>query len=64
MGKSTVGFINPVLYQIPFAMNDIVNYTNYGCDFQGFPATQGWDAFTGLGSPRFDKLLEVFMALP
>ena len=40
-GKPTVGFINPVLYKNAFAMNDILNGTNEGCDFQGFPATKG-----------------------
>jgi tripeptidyl-peptidase-1 len=42
-GKSPVGFINPVLYSHPSAMNDIVGGTNPGCGTQGFEAVEGWD---------------------
>ena len=30
---------------------------NPGCGTNGFPATVGWDAVTGLGTPNFDLLL-------
>jgi tripeptidyl-peptidase-1 len=40
-GKSTVGFINPVLYKNADAMTDIIGGENDGCDFQGFPAVKG-----------------------
>jgi len=29
----------------------------------GFSAVKGWDPVTGLGTPDYDKLLSVFMAL-
>lgn len=40
-GKSTVGFINPVLYANPHVLNDITNGTNAGCDTYGFAAIEG-----------------------
>ncbi|KAJ7727170.1 putative alkaline serine protease AorO [Mycena olivaceomarginata] len=52
VGNRTVGFVNPVLG------------TNPGCGTEGFNATKGWDPVTGLGSPDYEKLLKVFMALP
>jgi tripeptidyl-peptidase I len=63
-GKSRVGFINPTLYQNPQAFTDITTGSNPGCGTQGFSAVKGWDPVTGLGTPIFDKLLDVFMALP
>lgn len=62
-GKSTVGFINPVLYANPGAMNDIVSGNNPGCGTNGFSAVPGWDPVTGLGTPNYAKLLQVWMAL-
>lgn len=41
-GKKTVGFVNPVLYANPGAMNDIVNGTNVGCGSEGFKAAKGY----------------------
>lgn len=35
-----------------------------GCGDWGFPATDGWDAATGLGSPHFPALLQQLVALP
>jgi tripeptidyl-peptidase-1 len=42
-GKGPVGFINPVLYQHPGVLNDIVNGTNPGCGTDGFSCAPGWD---------------------
>lgn len=42
-GKSPVGFVNPVLYDNPDALNDITNGTNPGCGTSGFSAEPGWD---------------------
>jgi tripeptidyl-peptidase-1 len=64
MGKKTVGFINPVLYQHPEILNDITNGTNPGCGTQGFEAVKGWDPVTGLGTPNFPKMLKFFTSLP
>ncbi|KAE8445545.1 hypothetical protein EG329_013309 [Mollisiaceae sp. DMI_Dod_QoI] len=63
-GKSTVGFINPTLYKNPHAFTDITTGSNPGCNTNGFSAVKGWDPVTGLGTPKFEKLLDVFMDLP
>ncbi|KAK3345588.1 peptidase S8/S53 domain-containing protein [Neurospora tetraspora] len=67
-GLPSLGFINPLLYAAPSAFTDIVDGAGTGC--QGRPefaadeggsakwnATEGWDPVTGLGTPKFDKLL-------
>jgi len=78
-GKSTLGFINPTLYKNPQAFTDvsylvsvvyalltrqITTGSNPGCNTNGFNATKGWDPVTGIGTPKFSKLLDVFMDLP
>ena len=45
--KSSAGFINPTLYADPSALNDITSGNN-----GAFKAAKGWDACTGLGSPK------------
>lgn len=30
----------------------------------GFEAVKGWDPVTGLGTPNYPKMLELFMGLP
>ena len=57
-GKSPLGFLNPLLYSSAgqAALNDVVSGTNPGCGTSGFPAAQGWDPVTGLGTPDFAKL--------
>lgn len=63
-GKSSIGFVNPVLYANPKALNDVISGKNPGCGTQGFSAQAGWDPITGLGTPNFPKLLETFLSLP
>lgn len=63
IGKSAVGFINPVLYAHPGDLNDITSGGNQGCGTAGFTATTGWDPVTGLGTPNFPKLVARFLAL-
>jgi kumamolisin len=41
------GFVNPALYKAPAALRDITAGDN-----GDFEATRGWDACTGLGSPK------------
>jgi tripeptidyl-peptidase-1 len=43
-GKGTIGFVNPVLYEHPEVLNDIVNGTNLGCYTEngGFKAVPGY----------------------
>ncbi|OAQ76716.1 peptidase S8/S53, subtilisin/kexin/sedolisin [Purpureocillium lilacinum] len=56
--KSTIGFVNPMLYKHPEIFNDIRVgkqdkgglYDN-GCGNDGFQCGQGWDPVTGLGTP-------------
>lgn len=63
-GKGPIGFINPTLYAHPEALNDITSGSNPGCGTNGFNATPGWDPVTGLGTPNYPKLLELFLNLP
>ena len=86
VGKSSLGFLNPVLYAHPEILNDIQNGTNPGCGTLGFSAVKGWgmcacsnwaktmqersltfaptDPVTGLGTPNYPRMLELFMSLP
>lgn len=63
-GKKSVGFLNPVLYALPNMLHDVVNGSNYGCGGGAFPADEGWDPVTGLGTPDFEKMLQAYMSLP
>ncbi|KAL9093502.1 MAG: hypothetical protein Q9165_003897 [Trypethelium subeluteriae] len=64
VGKGPVGFLNPTLYANPGVFNDIKNGSNPGCGSQGFSAVEGWDPITGLGTPQYPKLLDLFLGLP
>ncbi|PQE15128.1 Pro-kumamolisin protein [Rutstroemia sp. NJR-2017a BVV2] len=63
-GKSSVGFVNPALYANPGVMNDITTGTNPGCGTKGFEAVPGWDPLTGMGTPNYPAMLDMFMKLP
>jgi len=55
-----LGFLNPLLYSTAASgFNDITTGNNPGCGTEGFNATKGWDAVTGLGTPDFGKLLKL-----
>ena len=41
-GKSSLGYLNQLIYANPSAFNDITSGSNPGCDTKGFPATEGW----------------------
>ncbi|KAI0642669.1 subtilisin-like protein [Trametes meyenii] len=59
-GRKPLGFLNPLLYSKGVAaLNDVTKGSNPGCGTHGFPAVEGWDAVTGLGTPDFQKLLAV-----
>ncbi len=64
LGKRPVGFVNPVLYAHPEVFNDVTDGSNPGCGTNGFPAAKGWDPVTGLGTPNFPKLLQLYKDLP
>jgi len=60
-GKPVLGFLNPFLYANPDAFNDVVYGDNKGDGYVGYPATVGWDAATGLGTPNYTKLVAAAM---
>lgn len=72
-GKPPVGFVNPTLYAHQEMFNDIVhgdmasNYSGRGqqglCKGRGFSAVRGWDPVTGMGTPKFEKMSEIFLSL-
>lgn len=67
-GKSSLGYLNPLLYQMaqnqPSAFNDITKGSNPGCGTAGFPATTGWDPASGLGSPNYGEMAKYIATLP
>ncbi|WPG97989.1 Hypothetical protein R9X50_00077200 [Acrodontium crateriforme] len=64
LGKSSIGFINPVAYAHPYIWNDVTQGGNQGCGTAGFSSSPGWDPVTGLGTPNFPKLLALYLSLP
>ncbi|KAK7033671.1 hypothetical protein VNI00_012671 [Paramarasmius palmivorus] len=58
-GKSSLGFLNPLIYANPGAFNDITSGSNPGCGTNGFSSRVGWDPVTGFGTPDFIKLQAV-----
>ncbi|KAI0481386.1 Pro-kumamolisin, activation domain-containing protein [Xylariaceae sp. FL0804] len=64
VGKGPVGFVNPTLYSHPEVLNDITNGSNPNCGSSGFRTAPGWDPVTGLGTPNYPKMLDLWLALP
>lgn len=75
-GLSTLGFINPALYNsyktqsasdpIFLDITEGINNCAAGghvCCAEGFPATAGWDPVSGLGSIHFQAFKKAFMSL-
>ncbi|KAL5115587.1 hypothetical protein ACEQ8H_006563, partial [Pleosporales sp. CAS-2024a] len=62
-GKGPIGFLNPIIYKHPEMFNDVIVGANPGCGTDGFPASPGWDPVTGHGTPNYEKMREVFLAL-
>jgi tripeptidyl-peptidase I len=60
-GMSPVGWVHPTIYAHPEAFHDITVGNNSGCNTEGFVASKGWDPVTGLGTPNYPKLLQVFL---
>ena len=51
-GKPVLGFLNPWLYSRGYAaFTDVLEGSARGCDTDGLPASKGWDAVTGFGTP-------------
>ncbi len=79
MGKSHVGYLNPLLYSLPASdFNDIVplsfgsspgqtlnSNAEFGTSIAGMSTTTGWDLTTGFGSPKaFNFVHDLASALP
>ena len=68
-GKTSIGFLNQILYSnAPLFANDITIGRNkctglITCCEEGFEATAGWDPASGLGSVNFPKLRDLIVAL-
>merc|ERR1719195_2037396 len=69
-GKSSLGFLNPLLYSLAGTdvYQDITTGANSGCGFLsssgGWPAKAGWDAVTGLGTLNYKNLVQKVLELP
>ena len=61
IGKKPLGFLNPAMYAHPYVFNDIVNGSNPDCGTNGFSAVPGWDPVTGLGTPNYPKMRQLFV---
>ena len=65
-GKSTLGFLNPLLYQTLQGKGffDITKGSNAGIgSCPGFDAIAGWDPASGWGSPNFGLLRDLVLKL-
>ncbi|GAB1312553.1 hypothetical protein MFIFM68171_02763 [Madurella fahalii] len=59
-GRPPLGFLNPWIYSIAsVGFTDVTYGSNLGCNTSGFPALEGWDPASGLGTPWFPKLKEL-----
>merc|ERR1712048_127001 len=60
-GSKTLGFVNPLFYQNADAFNDITKGSNAIGEnaASGWKCEKGWDAVTGLGTPKFASLQTV-----
>lgn len=71
-GKSPLGFLNPLLYEMAQVGQGFTDVTvgNNRKDRSGIPVregyscTEGWDAVTGWGTPVFGEILEYVKSLP
>ena len=63
-GKSTLGYLNPMIYKHPEVFTDITSGNNPGCFTAGFYAAPGWDPVTGYGAPDYTKGAALVKSLP
>mmetsp|Transcript_14785 Transcript_14785/g.57998 ORF Transcript_14785/g.57998 Transcript_14785/m.57998 type:complete len:543 (-) Transcript_14785:60-1688(-) len=63
-GKSSMGYINPWVYQNPSMFFDITSGDNSYMCCAGFKAAAGWDPVTGLGTPNYSQMLSNALSLP
>uniref|UniRef100_A0A7S4Q8B6 subtilisin n=1 Tax=Alexandrium monilatum TaxID=311494 RepID=A0A7S4Q8B6_9DINO len=62
-GRAPLGFLNPFIYQNPTGFQDVTSGKNSNGRKYGFTAVKGWDAATGFGTPDFQALSKLVMAL-
>jgi subtilase family serine protease len=64
-----IGFLNGILYAAAYTpayhrlFHDITTGDNSSNGVTGFPAKAGWDAATGLGSPKANALVPLLAAV-
>jgi len=60
-GKSSLGFLNPLIYANPTCFNDVKDGSMNNCNAgtTGFATIPGWDPATGFGSPNYACLAKV-----
>jgi len=67
-GAPVLGYVNPYLANIftfRGGFNDILTGSNPGSETNtGFPATLGWDACSGMGTPNFTQLASFISSEP
>jgi len=62
-GKSSLGFLNPLIYEKASAFYDVTaGASRSSCG--EWPAKPGWDAATGVGTPDYKELAKAVVALP
>lgn len=67
-GKKGLGFLNYALYGgkagagVGYDVQQGATKSDGFCK-EGWPATAGWDACTGLAAPRYETLLDTLMAV-
>jgi len=71
VGKSPLGFVNPMIYQmysdLPTAFTDITSGDNScteSCCVEGYYCQAGWDPVTGLGTPVYPLMWGYITQLP
>jgi len=74
-GKSPLGFLNPLIYELAHAKKDAFRDVTIGNNrigrggatmplSEGYSCTEGWDAVTGFGTPNFAAMLDYVKHLP
>merc|ERR1712187_909352 len=74
-GKSPLGFLNPLIYEMAKAKTSAFRDVTIGNNrlgrtgpiapfSEGYDFTEGWDAVTGFGTPNFAEMLEYVKQLP
>lgn len=60
-GKSSLGWLNPLIYTNGQCFNDVSDGSQNNCNAgtTGFAALAGWDPATGMGSPNYACLAKV-----